>query len=267
MLKINVAIAGCTKNSGSYIENSINKILSWSKNFKIMNIFIFENDSQDNTVEVLKKNSDRINIISEKNVIGSRTEVLAYARNQLINSICADTISYDYIIMVDLDDAVSKLDAGEIYECFTKYKSDWAALVGNSPLYYDIWALRIRHDLIKKQKTWKTQLTSDCWQNVKRAYLGGINYNQAKKKYIGTYQVPLNKDDKLIEIDSGFNGIGIYKTKYLVNCKYNGQTIINGSIVDICEHVNFHFGIKKNGGKIYICSSLMTGGYEEHIVT
>ena len=267
MLQINVAIAGCTKNSGSYIENSINKILSWSMNFKTMNIFIFVNDSQDNNVEVLKKYSDRINIISEKNVMGSRTEVLAYARNQLINSIWADTVSYDYIIMVDLDDAISTINATQIYECFIKYKSDWAALVGNSALYYDIWALRIRYALIKKQKSWKNEITTDCWQNVKRAVLGGMNYNQAVKKYVGSYQVALNKDDKLIEIDSGFNGIGIYKTKYLVNCKYNGLAMVNGSIVNVCEHVNFHFGIKKNGGKIFICSSLMTGGYEEHIVT
>jgi len=77
--KLNVCVCGCTINSASYIKAHLQHLFDLKKIFHSGDIVIYENDSTDNTVEILKKLEDdkKITLISEKNIkstIKIRTE-------------------------------------------------------------------------------------------------------------------------------------------------------------------------------------------------
>ena len=56
-------------------------------------------------------------------------------------------------------------------------------------------------------------------------------------------------DSDLIEVKSCFGGLGIYKTKFIKNCKYYGGEDTDN---EVCEHVAFNECIYANGGKLFI---------------
>ena len=57
MEKLKVIICGCTKNSSKYIVNEINSLLKIKPLFARFDIVLYENDSTDNTVDILKQHS------------------------------------------------------------------------------------------------------------------------------------------------------------------------------------------------------------------
>ena len=207
--------------------------------FQNSNIIIYENDSIDKTLRILQKwakNSKyNIKIISEKNVPGKRTHRLAHGRNILLNE--ALILNNDYFVVIDLDNVINDLTIDSFNTCFNYNNIDWAMLGANQEeFYYDIWALR----------------TKDNWLNFDWAKchydLGDTNF--CLKSRIRKLKI----QDELIEVDSCFGGLAIYKTKYLKNCKYYGGDDDD----EICEHVPFHDDIRrKNNGRIFINTKLI----------
>ena len=80
----------------------------------------------------------------------------------------------------------------------------------------------------------------DCWKCVEEKH--NIDY------CLNSRQINIKMSPELIEVNSCFGGIAIYKTKYLKNCNYYGGEGKNQK----CEHVKLNEDIRKNGGKIYI---------------
>ena len=82
---------------------------------KELKVFIYENDSTDNTQQLLidwKKEQDQVfNFTSEKrnapdlrlSVSDDRTNNLAYARNQCLNYVKRNAADFDYVIVLDTD--------------------------------------------------------------------------------------------------------------------------------------------------------------------
>jgi hypothetical protein len=60
----------------------------------------------------------------------------------------------------------------------------------------------------------------------------------------------ISKKEYLIDVDSAFGGIAIYKLSAIpADCNYSG---LKPTGEEDCEHVEFHKCLKKNGAKIYI---------------
>jgi len=267
---LDVAICGCTKNSGPYIAEHIEKILSWRSLFNTMDIVIYENDSGDNTKAVLAalEKSGKINVISENGIAAMRTVVLAHGRNKLLNYV-RDHVNpkYDYMIMLDLDSVMATLTSDMLKAAFSHDTDTWDVLTGSSPRYYDIWALRMnpsQFSSIHKQ-LWPRPLTYDCWFACERDRWRMLSRPESIHRHICVYQCVMKPDMPLIEVDSAFNGIGIYKVDKLDATAYSGVARIDGVVSKICEHVPFHSRVRKNGSKIFICPQLVVGGYEEHM--
>ena len=69
--------------------------------------------------------------------------------------------------------------------------------------------------------------------------------------------VNIKPSAELIEVDSAFGGLAIYrKSDIPQDASYVGVDE-NGD--EVCEHVSFHFSIKKNKGKIFINPKLIIG--------
>lgn len=183
-------VAGCTKNSGTYIKKHIAKVYALKKLFKHFHLIIFENDSTDNTLSVLKEleteHSD-ITILSEKNLVkrldlaffpgnfgyvgeSERTSILAYARNRLIKKVEEDFGDWDYMIMADLDDIIAKFNINNFRKVSDLPENTWDVLTANRiGKYYDVWALRFGANLwtAKHQSIWGRILDFDCWDMIK----------------------------------------------------------------------------------------------------
>lgn len=267
---LNVAVCGCTKNSGSYIATHIERILSWEVLFNRMDVVIYENDSEDDTKALLTEleKNGKIEVISEDGIDAIRTIVLAHGRNKLLNHV-RDHVSpsYDYMIMLDLDNVVTTLTKDMLKAAFSYDTDRWDVLTGSSPRYYDIWALRVNHSQFSPihKLLWSRPLTYDCWFAYAGALRAGQPQSRALFQHIASYQCAMTPNMPLIEVDSAFNGIGIYKVDKLNNTAYSGVAKINGIVSKICEHVPFHTRVRKNEGRIFICPQLVVGGYEEHV--
>ena len=235
-LPYDIIIVGCARNIESHLSNTKQKLEMIKSLFKSSQIIIYENDSSDKTLELLTiwKNKNFIQLITEKNVPGIRTERLAYARNLLYKE--AMKHNFDLLIVVDLDNVINDLSESSIISCFN-LEEDWAMVGANQTVhYYDIFALR----------------TYDDW--VPFDFLKCIHIDRKTQKYCldDTYKT-ISKDEKPIQVISCFGGTAIYKRKYLNNCDYGKGFQMNGdSKMEFCEHVSFNQCIINNGGKIYI---------------
>ena len=69
--------------------------------------------------------------------------------------------------------------------------------------------------------------------------------------------IKINSSSKLIEVDSAFGGFAIYKKSDIpAEARYIGLSKNGG---EVCEHISFHYSIKKNQGSIFINPKLVIG--------
>ena len=121
---VKVIICGVCKNVGNYLDNCIRAATKIGENFEEYKIILYENNSTDNTKQVLSKyiNNEKFKIIMEdfsdehikknskiwsyKEITGSdhscRVEQITNARNKLIEEINKhDYNDFDVIVMID----------------------------------------------------------------------------------------------------------------------------------------------------------------------
>jgi len=239
-----VVIAGCCINAEQFIKRNLFIIDEIGKKFESYKVVIYENDSTDNTRNVLKENKkSNYDYIFEDNInIKNRTERIAHCRNKILNHIRNNYSNFDYMLMLDLDDILitGKL-INTIHTCFLYKPEQWDAMFANcSDTYYDIYALRK-----------KKYLTTCCWNNIHTLMKKGVPGNIAYDEWVTKYSINYPTDNKLISVLSAFGGAGLYKLKSLSDAKYIG---VEPSHIDqqICEHVPLHMNMINRGCKLYI---------------
>jgi hypothetical protein len=270
-----VVIVGCTKNNEKYIRSNLLKLVQIGSQFKDYKIIIYENDSTDNTLhqlEAFKLANQNFDFIHETQVeykyskyrnIDMRAAVLTHGRNILLNQAINKYSMYDYMIMTDMDNVLIDFNPQNIGEAFKHNVEDWDAITANCTIkYYDIWTLRISNDIWKPEihgKIWNEPIVHDCWRQIFK--------NIHPLLCVDNYQKFIPPTMPLIETDSSFGGLGIYKISKIKNCKYNGFVYNSDGTVKYsqCEHVAFSADIRKNGGKIFICPSLLITCPIEHL--
>jgi len=240
MKKYNVIFAGTIKNVEAYIQKTLDNINKCGEKFNSYLLIIYENDSTDKTREILLQNKKNIyEYIFEDNVTEPRrTMRLANGRNKILDRVREiqknNNDYYNYLIMLDMDDVnQSGKFVDTIDTCF-EY-DNWDILTGNqSDKYYDLWALRKKGDM-----------ECDCWK---------MHFGHGFDPY---YKSFIYLPNHLLEVDSAFGGIGIYKLSSIPDeCNYVGR--YNNDEYEHCEHVEFHRCIKKSGKGIYINTKFLT---------
>jgi len=244
MKECTVVFGATVRNIEKYLKKNLEHIDNCGKKFKNYAVVIYENDSNDNTKKILEDNKkDNYHYIFESSKENLRTKRIAHGRNKILEKV-RELNSYDYLIMIDLDDVNQSGKFVEtIDSCFER--GNWDVLTGNqSDKYYDIWAFR------------KAGLLDwDCWKESAKAIAKGMSDSEANDKYV--YGI-INKfePNRYIEVESAFGEIAIYRLETLPDkCNYKGN-YDDGT--ELCEHVPFHECIKKNGGKIFINTNFLT---------
>lgn len=248
-----IIFCGLIKN-GSYniesIKKTIYSIVGICKTYKIL---IVENDSVDNTRQLLlewvKKdrnvivlgcgvNSEKCNIesIKNNNLKGKekdRIDKMVYLRNIYMKYISKNLRDYDYTIVYDCD-LVGKLYMDGVYHSFYNLKN------------YDINAVSA-YGFINDSKNKMLSFLFDKL-HIYDSY-AFLKYNPSKTDYIDSISklyyidsISKYKKDKIIKVSSCFNGITIYRTESILDRLY--KTIIIDDNV-LCEHVPLNLEISK----------------------
>jgi len=254
----NIIIYGTIRDIEKHFIKSFTNIDLLCKFFNKVHIIIFENDSSDNTRNLLIKWASYSNVnISKKIILEEklnskfplRAHRLAYCRNQILNYIFDNNLDkdYQYAFHCDLDDRFWSLDYESICNCFQYDLNKWDAMfpVNTNYTYYDYWALRC-------EQTWFNKNIFCCEiENNER-------YNEFEKHISELSSFFKKNKKKLIDVQSAFNGLGIYKLNSLKNCRYNAKfncTKCKGKkrgCLEDNDHIGLHKNMIKNNLKLFI---------------
>ena len=253
MLKMDVIIYGTIRDIENEFNTSFLNIDIITELFNEVFIIIFENDSSDNTRKLLEKwciiQSPKVkkHIILKNDLeklYPLRAHRLAYCRNYILNYIVDNNLhhKYEYAIHCDLDDTFWSVDFESIKTCFQYDSNEWDVMtcVNKNRKYYDFWALRC-------ETSWFNINIFSCDAN-------GVDYNTK----IDGFEALIKNTNGPIPTRSSFNGLGIYKLKSLINCRYNADyeckkcnNVKRGCWEDN-DHIGLHHQMVNNNCKIFI---------------
>jgi hypothetical protein len=234
-----IVFVGLVRNLELVLKNNINKLVILGEQAKSYKVILFENDSSDNTKEILQtlsSNNNNIITISTNNgrqQYGSvknidRTRALAEYRNILKNYITTNFPKCDYTIVTDMDFIDFSDDGFYNSIGWLSCHSDTIdGIAGNSFSYkiigdnqtdkslwnYDSWAFRY---------TWWHELPN----------LDSMTYD--RMIWFGLFIMPVGS--QIIPVNSAFGGMCIYKTHQFIQGDYSGYD---------CEHVCFNYSLRQ----------------------
>jgi hypothetical protein len=252
-----ILVIGLARDCARRLAASIATLDAAVTGFARVQFLVIESDSSDSTVDILKgiKLADpRLNfhsLGSLRLVHPKRTERIAVCRNHYLEQLRTNAAyaDVDYVLVADLDGVIKDLTADALRSCW-RVAEDWAVCTGNQgDYYYDIWALRhpiwCSGDVHEQQKSLEPLFGRAASLDV--AFLSKM--------------VHIPPTTPLIEVDSAFSGLAVYKKEVIVKASYVGLKA-DGS--EICEHVTFHAALKAQGAKIYINPAMITARTTRH---
>jgi hypothetical protein len=245
----NIVITGLIRNVGDKLESNLQSLNFLEENSKSVKYFLYENDSSDNTVEILnstksQKNnfyfkSETLNLPKFGSVKNKkRTEALSSHRNTCLKYIENNWSDSDYVIVIDLDFKMISINGIlNTFGLFQTFKFI-DAMAGNSfelktmdmqnPNYKQIW----NYDSWAYRGNW--------WEDLHKYPECFKNYDPML--WFGHWHPPIGSPP--IPANSAFGGCCIYKTSKFISGRYEGHD---------CEHVCFHKNIFTNHGlNLYI---------------
>lgn len=235
------------KNNMKYLER-IGSI------FKDYRIIIFENDSKDNSRNIIKnfcRKNNKINLIEcdtqdcklsfkKSYEYGqfsrSRISKMGFYRNKYLE--VAKKTNFEFTMVIDIDLDLSQIDINGIYYCLSKQER-WNGIFMNG-------RVNIPGFLGLASIPYDAQAYSNGYSGCKSFsnnlyHLKDVLYNYASL-------IKVNYANDLFPVKSSFNGCAIYKTKALNNVDYTN----NGDIS--CEHCYLH----KNISNLYVAPGWVT---------
>ena len=250
-----IAIAIMARDCEKKLLHNIPKIMNLAQHFKSVDICVVENDSVDNTKQILKDWAEQNsfitiisldNVFSDSNIKGtgkSRIERLTYCRNQYLKFFYEKKIAYDYLFVIDID--INDFDVESIISGIEQAPSDWFGLFPNGIFYNKIFGKTIKgryYDLYAYLPYESKH--EDLIEFEFRLYNDEITTLLQKNEY----QL----------CDSAFGGIGIYKFSELNNRYYQAEKNNRSPNHYMkCEHISFNRIPKESKKRNYIASNMI----------
>lgn len=251
--KSSVLIAGPARNICDHITKDIRSLFNATSGFKETYGLVVESDSTDSTVSLLEDlkntlyNFDYVSLGNLAKRMPKRTERLAFARNLILEQVKNNDRykNVDFVIMADLDGINRDITRERIEKCWDSHV--WDVVTANQPdAYYDVWTLR--HPI------W---CPNDCFEELRKIE-NIIGKENAWNVLIKSRQISLNPSMGMIEVDSAFGGLGIYKKEVFICGKYEG---LDSKGYEVSDHISFHNAIRKAGYRIFIDCGLVNSNY------
>jgi len=272
-----VVITGTARDIGHAHAGNLALVQRLVKLFKRARVVVYENDSQDNTLDQLLAWEDKlgdavpVSILHQKNLRGKRTENLAHGRNAIlrhIENLPGDEKHPDYLLSFDMDGLNHNLEGLETCEALP---AGWGGCcVNQREVYYDLWALRTQDDWTNCDVYSGIHGPHTCTCNGKSVLQMPYAQNQFQECILTSRAKHIPKSAPPIQVDSCFGGAAIYDWRYISGAMYAGKIIErNGVQAEVCEHTTFHKHIKEShpGFKLYIKPSFLNDHPREHVQT
>lgn len=215
-----IIICGIARNVEKAIPATIRSIQTIGEHFGDYRVFIYENNSTDNTAKKFREwqaRNPRVTLISE-NLSDEdffvqegdvrrkiyKTEILAKGRNLVVGKALQQEFDdYEYILMADMDFARPWFIEG-ILTSFD-FNEEWDAITANGIMekgdYWDWYAFR--HPIIP----FGPELYGPSWWSSHRKWRSLIQFNLS---------------DPFFRVQSAFGGLAIYKRASVQNAFYSG---------------------------------------------
>ena len=235
-----VALTGLARDVGVFLPHVLmiideirNRCHSLWPTGSFLTLF-FENDSSDNTCEILKAWSvqrDHGVLLTEEKLVErypKRTHRLAYARNIVLDYLRKHHSDYDRVVIMDLDEVCTHLDVDIFLKYLISEYDGIAVKCSNSqPYHSDPFALRGFLPPMKQCIT--TVEGMPDWGSCNSLDKHGIDerfLTKCRRNF---------KNDVPVKVKSCFNHLAIYSGKILLksSCTYSG--VIGDQ--EECEHV------------------------------
>lgn len=226
-----IAVVALARQCEKQLQNSIDLINSLVNND--LRWFVYENDSTDNTKEILSNNkSDKFEISLNNLYKGyltgsslSRTLALAEYRNICWDWVNKNCSNFDYVIVLDVD-------ADEGFSVDGIYNSIYWLNHINSSGGMGSYSMLIDHLKVSHYDSFAVRLND--WLDSKEQ-----NINISWFRY---FNPKVGSDP--ISFYSCFGGLAVYKTQAFLSSRYDGSI---GS-----EHIGFHKTMKEKGWDMYL---------------
>ena len=265
---LDIIIYGTIRDIERHFLNSFSNIELLTQYFNSAYIIILENDSKDNTRNLLmewyqsnhspniKKHIFLLDNVDDKFPL--RAHRLAYCRNIILEYIFNNNLNdnYQYAFHCDLDDRFWYIDFDSMINCFQYDLNEWDMMscVNKKYSYYDWWALRC-------ENTWFNKNIFSCETE-------NINYESKIDEFCNFL-----KKNQLISVNSAFNGFGIYKLSSMKNCYYSAEYYCNKcynekrGCKEDNDHIGLHRNMKENSCKLFINTNFNISTLPDHSMT
>lgn len=233
-----VLITALVRDNEGWLPYFFGKVAMFKEHFQNFKFetFILENDSNDNSPEIIKSNADFHACLKmgHPKDMGTRTTRLAFYRNAMKKYI-KDIDTYDYVLMVDSNIFFSVGAFYELYKTITTRDQcvmacPWAMVSTSVPcmFYYDTFAMGLgQFDSVMECTTQKTAHDRHCHR---------VTGKEPQFKADGPNE---------IEVEKAFGGFVLVTKDVFKTCEWGVDTARD------CEHWKFCKNVRKFG-KIYI---------------
>lgn len=248
-MKSSAVFVGTARNCAEFLPRSLACWERLATIFETASFIVAENDSSDGTKTILSEweaSGAGRRVLCLDGIgrdLRDRSEVLAAARNALLDAVRADVplSSAQWLIVMDLDDASLALTPRRLARCMRFV--GWDALFANQLfLYYDVWALR-------------SQRSPDDFGPLVDGAPEGWRRKLARLMHLTWRGRPIPPWRKPIPVISAFGGFGIYRMQTALAGRYGGWR--EGR--PVCEHVPFHEQLSAAGARLFIHPRLING--------
>lgn len=269
-----IVLVGTISNAGKRLERDLRKVIRACEGLELVEIFLVESDSTDNTVAILKKLQSSLknfNFLSLGKLSGNfpnRIDRIRHCRNAYVwhlREFIAKS-KVDYVLVADLDGMQSGITVEGIQSTFIR--DDWGAVVANqSGGYYDLLALRHKtwcpNDVFVELRATQLKISAqsinkpDIIMIIRRR----LELDRARVNVIYSRMLRIMRSQDWIEIDSGFGGLGIYRAQLFEKFDYS---LSDGGMSFESEHVAFSRKIRDSGQTIFINPKLINSHFNTY---
>ena len=254
---LNVLFCATAKDVARVVEKSISFCRNAGQHFAGYKIFIYENNSSDNTVEVIKSLNDDKIVLQSEFIEGAsydrasismekRCNLIANARNKYVDYV-NDNKDYDYIFVFDTDieggwsldgifNSIYYLENNQDFGCMTSY------CVLSDPSNSNLEQVDPKHWLMFDSAAFRFY-NKDNWD---------FPMNITEHNYIS-----VERGYEPVLVNSNYNGLAIYKPECFCNNKYYVKNHGSDFATDI-DHIGFHKTIWQKGLKVMFNPSMIT---------
>lgn len=249
-----VIVCGIIRNGEIGLKKNIPVIDKLCDMAKSYHVVMFENDSVDNTKQILRQWAQKrpsVHISTEdfhtqtipssvsnganRFFSYSRISKMAEYRNKYMEYIAEHQLKADYVIVVDMD--VRRIGLKGILDSFAR-SEQWDAIASNGYIYSPSACFRKRYN--------DTYALVECG----REHVSQTEESIAGNQYRWAFLKP---GMPLMAVYSAFGGMAIYKYEAICNCKYEVLPNADSRVEVRCEHFSICEQMHKNGyGRIFV---------------